>query len=375
LFLSSFAAGGVMAHSELASIVAALQESRGVAHKRDIAAVVSQLGIASQNAVVAQPGASPANVPVGDDCAAIADGDGYLLFAIEGFINNFVADDPWFAGWCGVMVNVSDIYAMGGRPTAVVDAIWDRSDENMRPVLQGMAQASAVYGVPIVGGHSNARSGQAQLAVAILGRANKLLTSFDAQQGDMLIAAIDLRGAYREPYPHWCAAIDVDAARLRGDLEILPQLAEAGLSCAAKDISQAGVLGTALMLLECSGVGAVIDIDAVPIPAGVDKTRWLLATFPSFGFLLSVKPANVEAVLKRFAARDIAAAVVGECDDSAQLRLRGVGGEMAAWDFRERPVIGCGAGAAGPHPQPLSRRERGEVLIRDLLISGVSTHA
>ena len=35
---------------------------------------------------------------VGDDCAAIPDGDGYLLLAIEGFINDFVAADPWFAG-------------------------------------------------------------------------------------------------------------------------------------------------------------------------------------------------------------------------------------------------------------------------------------
>ena len=57
-----------------------------------------------------------AAVAVGDDCAAIPDGDGFLLFAIEGFMNEFVARDPWFAGWCGVMVNVSDIAAMGGGP-------------------------------------------------------------------------------------------------------------------------------------------------------------------------------------------------------------------------------------------------------------------
>jgi AIR synthase-related protein len=293
--------------------------------------------------------ASDSTVPVGDDCAAIVDGDGYLLFAIEGFINKFVADDPWFAGWCGVMVNVSDIYAMGGRPIAVVDAIWDRSDDSMRPVLQGLAAASAAYGVPIVGGHSNARSEHAQLAVSIVGRARNLLTSFDARPGDVLITAIDLRGTYREPYPHWCAAVDVDPARLRADLELLPQLAEAGLCRAAKDISQAGVLGTALMLLECSGVGAVIDIDAVPIPPAVDRKRWLLATFPSFGFLLSVAPAHADAVLKRFATRDIAAAVIGRCDDSCQLRLRSEGHEMTAWDLREQSVIGCGAGTVSQH--------------------------
>ena len=32
----------------------------------------------------------------------------------EGMLPQFVETDPWFAGWSAVMVNVSDIYAMGG---------------------------------------------------------------------------------------------------------------------------------------------------------------------------------------------------------------------------------------------------------------------
>ena len=39
----------------------------------------------------ARLGRAGAAVPVGDDCAAIPDGDGYLLLAIEGFMNEFVA--------------------------------------------------------------------------------------------------------------------------------------------------------------------------------------------------------------------------------------------------------------------------------------------
>src|SRR5580704_12202726 len=61
---------------------------------------------------------------VGDDCAAIPEGDGFLLFAAEGMLESFVADDPWFAGYCAVMVNLSDIAAMGGRSLAVVDILW-----------------------------------------------------------------------------------------------------------------------------------------------------------------------------------------------------------------------------------------------------------
>jgi AIR synthase-related protein len=318
----------------LAALVEALHANRGLAHKADIADVVRTLAIDNPNATV----------PVGDDCAAIADdAGGYQLLAIEGFINEFVVHDPWFAGWCGVMVNVSDIYAMGGRPTAVVDAAWSRNRDKMRRLLEGLSAASKAYGVPIVGGHSNARCDREQLSVAILGRATRLLSSFDAKPGDALIAAIDLRGAYREPYPHWNASTGAPPQRLRADLELLPQLAEDGLCKAAKDISQAGLIGTVMMLLECSGIGAVIDVERVPRPADVDPAHWLLATFPSYGFVLAVPQQNVDQVLARFHSRELGCAVIGRCNGSHQLHLRNTQGEEAlAWDFRQRSLIGCG---------------------------------
>ncbi len=97
----------------------------------------------------------------------------------------------------------------------------------------------------------------------------RLLTSFDARPADRLVAAIDLRGRYREPFSNWEAATEAPPARLRADLEVLPAIAESGLAEAAKDISQGGIVGTAMMLAECSGVGATIDVTRVPRPEGV----------------------------------------------------------------------------------------------------------
>ncbi|MBB3642143.1 sll0787 family AIR synthase-like protein [Variovorax atrisoli] len=310
-------------------IAEALRATRGFAHKRDISDVVSALGrsLPGGHDALAQA------VPVGDDCAAIPDGrGGYLLFAIEGLVEDFIVRMPWFAGYCGVMVNVSDVYAMGGRPTAVVDALWSTGMNPAHDMLRGMAEASARYGVPIVGGHSNNRSDRPQLAVAILGRARRLLTSFDAKPGDLLLMAADLRGAYEEPFPYWNASTRAPAARLRADLELLPSIAESGLCGAAKDISMAGAVGTAMMLLECSGVGARIDLDAIPRPDGVPLLRWL-SSFPSYGFVLSVSPAQAAGVAARFAARDIACAVVGQVDATRQVRLCAGGEEALLWDF------------------------------------------
>jgi hypothetical protein len=315
---------------DLSALAAALRAGRGLAAKADIGPVTERLGLSGTSAV-----------PVGDDCAAIPDGDGWLLFAIEGFMNEFVAGDPWFAGWCGVMVNLSDIAAMGGRPLAVVDAIWADGEDKALPVLQGLADASQRFGVPIVGGHSNIRTDRSQLSVAVLGRANKLLTSFDAEPGERLLAAIDLRGRYREHFSNWEAATDAPAARLRGDLELLPRIAEAGLARAAKDISQGGILGTAAMLAECSGAGIAIDLRGVPAPDGVDPSRWL-TTFPSYGYLLSVRPVDVPAVTALFAGRGIACGDIGAVTAEPRVSISdGVTAETI-WDFSTRPLLGCG---------------------------------
>ncbi len=348
---------------DLQALVAALRASRGFAHKRDISDVVTALSRALpgglKDTVVSRPsdGTSDAasGVLLGDDCAAIPDGDGHLLLAIEGLVEDFVEHMPWFAGYSGVMVNLSDIAAMGGRPIAVVDALWSASQQAAEPVLQGMAAASSAYGVPIVGGHSNNRAPKGQLAVAVLGRAKRLLSSFAARPGDVLLMAVDLRGQWQAPYPFWNASTTAPAERLRADLALLADIAEAGECLAAKDISMAGVLGTALMLLECSGVGATVDLSRLPCAPGhaprdglAAFLRWLNA-FPSFGYLLSVAPEKVEVVRARFTQRGIACEAIGEVQAHHELRL--VMGDQAhhgaanpsavLWDLAAEPFIGA----------------------------------
>jgi hypothetical protein len=82
-----------------------LRANRAIAAKADIGTVAGRLGLSGTSAA-----------PVGDDCAAIRDGDGYLLFAIEGFMNEFVAGDPRFAGWLDAPVSTAqDTQTFSGR--------------------------------------------------------------------------------------------------------------------------------------------------------------------------------------------------------------------------------------------------------------------
>lgn len=284
----------------------------------------------------------PSREPIlnGDDTAALPDGTGgYTLLAAEGMRPELIAADPWFAGFCSVMVNLSDVAAMGGRPWAVVDALFVGSGENER-VLEGMLAASELFGVPVVGGHTARVSGPTSLAVAVLGRAQRLISSHAARPGQVVVMAVDLRGSFRLASA-FNAATTASAPQLRSALAVLPELAEAGLVAAGKDISMAGTCGSLAMLLETSGVGAVLDLEAIPTPPEVEPLRWLTA-FPSYGYVLSVDENAVASVCARFDAVGVACAAVGKVDDSRQLRLRYQGEEALYLDLGESALTGFG---------------------------------
>jgi selenophosphate synthetase-related protein len=210
---------------------------------------------------------------------------------------------------------------MGGRALAIVNVLWTSGTEATATIWEGMNAAARAYGVPIVGGHTAASdAGNAYLAAAVMGRAERLISSFDAKPGDDLLMAVDLRGAYRGERPFWNASTGAPAERLQGDLAILPALAASAACLAGKDISNGGIPGTLAMLLECSGVGAELWLDRLPIPDGVPLERWLIS-FPSFGFLLAVNPTRTAEVIEKFAVREIACASVGRITASRSLVL------------------------------------------------------
>jgi uncharacterized protein len=264
------------------------------------------------------------NVRLGDDCAAIPNpaGTGHLLFAAEGMLESFVEDDPWFAGYSAVMVNLSDIAAMGGRPVALTDILWSPSDEISSQIWQGMEEAAMAYGVPIVGGHTtHLTSGKAALGAAVLGHAGeRLITSFDAKAGDHLVIAIDLHGSYREDKPFWNSSTITAPRRLRADLELLPSLAEKGLCRAGKSISSGGIIGTLAMFCNCSEVGAILDLEDVPCPMEAEFEQWLIS-FPSYGYLLAISPEDLEGVLSHFTATRITCREIGHFTEALGITL------------------------------------------------------
>ncbi len=318
----------------LEELITALRTAPAWQRKREIEVLAGEL-MTSTPLIEGRP------VLVGDDTAAIDTGEGYLLLAAEVMYPPLVRADPYLAGKYAILANVNDIYAMGGYPLALVDVILATGTEEAAAILRGLRDGCARYGVALVGGHLTAAGDTTSVAACILGRAKKLLSSFEVQPGDILLHATNLRGEFHPQSRFWNCSAHLSDADLGRDLAILPAIAEAGWCRAGRDVSMGGIFGSLLMLLELSGLGAVIDLETVPQPAGTEDRYldWLLA-FPSYGFILAVPPEHVAAVQAVFAARAITCAAIGQATVNRQVVLRQNDRAATLWNLAAEPFIG-----------------------------------
>mgnify|MGYP003601195056 CR=1 FL=1 len=325
-----------MTHArDLAALIDTLRTTPAMRSKQAIQQPAAVVGRATQALTREQLYALP-----GDDTAAIACGDHFQLLAIEGMLPAFVAATPWFAGWSAVMANVSDITAMGGRATAVVNAYWHHDNDAAQQILAGIRAACEAYGLLLAGGHTSLDTNNpTALAVAITGIAKNLLSTLHVASGQVIAMAVDLEGAWHADSTYWKAFEGVPAERLRSKLQVLPRLADARLLLAAKDISNAGILGSLLMLLETTGCGATIDLAALPCPPDADLARWL-QVFPSYGFLMTLDERDWPQVQTAFAFEGIHCERIGQVNSSGALTVRHGQQRGEFWNLRKQAFTG-----------------------------------
>ncbi len=306
----------------------------GLLRKRPIEEVYAKLILGGE------PGPQLPNY--GDDAAVIPWKDGYLLLAADGMMTRLLIHEPYAAGKASVMVTVNDIYAMGGRPLAMVNVLASGDDAHRSKVIDGIRKGCEKLRVPMVGGHlhPDAPSDAPSLSVAILGHANKLLRSHLAAPGDDLIFAADLNGQVGcHSVVSWDANSGKTPEELIHRLEALPIIAENGWAKACKDVSNAGLLGTLSIMMENSGRGAEIDLESVPCPPELGLLDWMVS-FQSFGFILSVKPENSRPIIDLFRERHIHAAVVGKVTDTQRVTIKSEAESQTVFDFTTDRITG-----------------------------------
>ncbi|MCU1699550.1 MAG: GCN5-related N-acetyltransferase [Mycobacterium sp.] len=225
-----------------------------------------------------QGGLGPAGF-VGDDGVPLPGSD--FVAACDAIIPSMVERDPEWAGWCSVLVNVNDLTAMGATPTGLLDAIGAPTRSLLTRIVRGIAKASAAWQVPVLGGHTQLGV-PASLAVTAFGRTAEPVRAGGGSAGDTVRLTADLVGDWRPG--HHGRQWDSSSTRDGADLARLATLVAQMRPRAAKDVSMAGVVGTAGMLAEASGTGAELDVARIPRPAKSDMGQWLTC-FPGYAML------------------------------------------------------------------------------------------
>ena len=320
---------------EFEKLMKEVQEFEGVSRKSSIDNVINLLGEAYNVS-------GDVIIDIGDDASAVDIGNNQvMLVAADGIWGQIMNVNPYWAGYCSVLVNVNDIAAMGGKPLAMVNIMSISNDEIYEDLLTGIKDGCLKFGVPMVGGHLHPDAECDSVGVAIVGIAqkDKLITSFDAKVGDKVIVAIDLDGKPHEMFSlNWDTTYDKDAQLVRDQITAVQYLAEHDYVKAGKDISNPGILGTLEMLLETSGKGADVNLLDIPKNENMDWADWL-KSYPGSGFVFTASEDKCDFIIDYLAKYSIEAAVVGEVTDKKVMNVTYDGQTIELFNQNKNPVF------------------------------------
>lgn len=143
---------------------------------------------------------------VGDDCAVISYGEGRRTLVttdmlMEGVHFDLTYIDMEHLGYKSAMVNISDIFAMGGTPCqmTVSLALSKRfAVEDVEAFYQGLRRATDKWGIDIVGGDTTASLTGLAISITCLGEATEeeIVTRDGAKDTNLICVSGDLGAAY-----------------------------------------------------------------------------------------------------------------------------------------------------------------------------------
>ncbi|MFG6457532.1 thiamine-phosphate kinase [Roseateles sp. BYS96W] len=223
-----------------------------------------------------RPAPAGVDVGVGDDCAVLAPtpGQRWLVSSdmlVEG--RHFLSTvDPARLGHKALAVNLSDLAACGATPRGFTLALaLPRADEAwLAGFAGGLLALADAHGCPLVGGDTT--QGPLNLCITVFGEApaGQALLRSGARVGDEIWVSGTL-GDARLALEVFRGSVALDGAGFAAVREAMerptPRLALGqalrGLATSAIDVSD-GLLGDLGHVLAASGVGARLDVDALP---------------------------------------------------------------------------------------------------------------
>jgi thiamine-monophosphate kinase len=288
---------------------------------------------------------------IGDDCALLAPAPGMQMaissdMLVEG--RHFFPDaDPSALGHKCMAVNLSDLAAMGAQPLAftLALALPAAQDAWLAPFSAGLLALADRHGCELIGGDTT--KGPLTICITVFGEipAGSALQRDAAQAGDdiWISGALGDARLALAGYRNEITLAEADQ-RLAGERMHRPTprvalgLALRGIARAAIDISD-GLGGDLGHILERSGVGATLDVDALPAgpvlqrQARALQRRFALAGGDDYELCFTAASDRRDAVLRAAAASGVGVTRVGVIERAPGLRLRAADGSALDLSF------------------------------------------
>ena len=189
-----------------------------------------------------------------------------------------IVDDPFDFGQVAAANALSDIYAMGGQPLTAMNIVAfptkDLPLEVLTGILAGGQEKVHEAGALIVGGHTVIDT-ELKYGLAVTGRAHPghLLTNAGAHVGDKLVLTKPIgNGILATAGKRKSLTAESQRVMLEKMKELNGKASRAALavgSRCATDITGFGLLGHASHIARASNVTVRLNLEAVPVFAGV----------------------------------------------------------------------------------------------------------
>ncbi len=252
---------------------------------------------------------------IGDDCAVFPiDAQRALLFTADMLVErvHFLRDatSAYDLGHKSLAVNLSDIAAMGGRPTATLLSLsipQELMGEWIEEFMRGYRDLALQHGVALIGGDTTASKGDLSINVTAIGEVelSRIKRRSAAQVGDVIFVTNELGGSAAGLNDIFSGDFDSTFATLHK--RPTPRVAEGvWLSQheavhAMMDISD-GVASDLRHILRASEVGAELELSATPRPDGVSVEQ-ALSGGEDYELLFSASADNAEQLAHDYAAQ------------------------------------------------------------------------
>lgn len=296
-----------------------------------------------------------------DDAAVYRLSDEKAIVATVDFFTPIV-DDAAAWGAIAAANALSDIYAMGATPLFALNLVgWPRGKlpyELLGEVIRGASEVAAEANCLMLGGHS-VDDPEPKFGMCVIGEAHpdRLLTNTNARPGDRLVLTKPLgTGILSTALKRGVIDEAAMAAAIRSMRTLNERAARVALRHgvrAATDVTGFGLLGHLGNILTASGVGADIEMEALPVlegardlaakgvvPGGTernleaaDQVKWgtgvttadrylCVDAQTSGGLLLAVNPSAVDDLVRDLKREGtLASAVIGTLTANPGLRV------------------------------------------------------